>query len=93
MVGTPTSPASPSFNGTRPMSAVIRPARSSSRLSMSSKAGGSRASDEDAKTSVKVGECSLLLRQFCYMYYVQLETITNFGRCQPYLMHGGLFIT
>ncbi|CUS14370.1 unnamed protein product [Tuber aestivum] len=54
MVGTPTSPASPSFNGSRPMSAVIRPARSSSRLSMSSKAGGSRASDEDARTSVKV---------------------------------------
>ncbi|RPA93414.1 kinesin-domain-containing protein [Choiromyces venosus 120613-1] len=54
MVGTPTSPASPSFNNTRPMSAMIRPARSSSRLSMSSKAGGSRASDEDGKTSVKV---------------------------------------
>jgi len=89
MVGTPTSPASPSFNGTRPMSAIIRPARSSSRLSMSSKAGGSRASDEDTKTSVKVGECSLLLRQFCYMYYVQLETITNFGRVSLISCMGG----
>ncbi|CAZ85822.1 unnamed protein product [Tuber melanosporum] len=54
MVGTPTSPASPSFSNPRPVSAMIRPARSSSRLSMSSKAGGSRASDEDARTSVKV---------------------------------------
>ncbi|PWW77800.1 kinesin-domain-containing protein [Tuber magnatum] len=54
MVGTPTSPASPPFHSSRPMSAVIRPARSSSRLSMSSRAGGSRSSDEDARTSVKV---------------------------------------
>lgn len=53
-------PASPS-NGVggvpRPMSAMIRPNRSSSRLSMSSKqGGGSRASDEESsKTAVKVG--------------------------------------
>lgn len=38
---------------------MVRPApRSSSRLSTGSKAGGgSRASDEDARTSVRVGEC------------------------------------
>lgn len=41
------------------MSAMIRPNRSSSRLSMSSKlGGGSRASDEDSKTAVKVGMCA-----------------------------------
>lgn len=40
------------------MSALVRSNRSSSRLSMSSKrGGGSRASDEDGKTAVKVGEC------------------------------------
>ncbi|KAF2239023.1 kinesin family protein-like protein [Viridothelium virens] len=50
-----TPPASPSGAGVqRPMSAVYRSNRSSSRLSMSSKHGGSRASDEDAKTAVKV---------------------------------------
>ena len=38
------------------MSAVYRPNRSSRRLSGSSKHGGSRASDEDAKTAVKVGQ-------------------------------------
>lgn len=41
------------------MSAMIRPNRSSSRLSMSSKhGGGSRASDDDTKTAVKVGMCA-----------------------------------
>ncbi|KAI9713458.1 MAG: hypothetical protein M1820_000840 [Bogoriella megaspora] len=52
-----TPPASPSGTGIqRPMSAVYRTTtnRSSSRMSMSSKNGGSRASDEDAKTAVKV---------------------------------------
>ncbi|KAI9667411.1 MAG: hypothetical protein M1821_000226 [Bathelium mastoideum] len=50
-----TPPASPPGGGfQRPMSAVYRSNRSSSRLSMSSKQGGSRASDEDAKTAVKV---------------------------------------
>ncbi|KAF2463316.1 kinesin [Lindgomyces ingoldianus] len=39
----------------RPLSAMIRSNRSSSRMSMSSKhGGGSRASDEDSKTAVKV---------------------------------------
>ncbi|KAL1959124.1 hypothetical protein VTO42DRAFT_2911 [Malbranchea cinnamomea] len=39
----------------RPMSAMIRPPRSNSRMSISSKqGGGSRASDEDGKTAVKV---------------------------------------
>ncbi|KAL7275607.1 hypothetical protein RUND412_001439 [Rhizina undulata] len=53
MVGSPTSPVF--SQNTRPMSAVIRPARSSSRMSMSSRTGGgSRASDEDGRTSVKV---------------------------------------
>ncbi|KAH7397087.1 hypothetical protein BKA66DRAFT_566226 [Pyrenochaeta sp. MPI-SDFR-AT-0127] len=48
-------PASPAHGVPRPMSAMIRPNRSSSRLSMSGKlGGGSRASDEDSKTAVKV---------------------------------------
>ncbi|KAK7755711.1 hypothetical protein SLS62_002322 [Diatrype stigma] len=39
----------------RPMSAMIKPStRSSSRMSTHSKAGGSRASDEDARTAVRV---------------------------------------
>ena len=47
-------PASPP--PARPMSAIFQPGRSSSRMSISSKqGGGSRASDEDGKTSVKVG--------------------------------------
>ncbi|KAF2447827.1 kinesin [Karstenula rhodostoma CBS 690.94] len=49
-----TPPASPSGAIQRPMSAMIRPYRSSSRMSMSSKQGGSRASDDDSKTAVKV---------------------------------------
>lgn len=51
-------PQSPGPVFHRPLSAMVRPApRSSSRMSVSSKAGGgSRASDEDGKTSVKVGE-------------------------------------
>jgi len=49
-------PESPSGLPQRPMSVVMKPPRSSSRMSMTSKAGGgSRASDEDGKTSVKVG--------------------------------------
>ena len=49
-------PESPSGLPQRPMSAMMKPPRSSSRMSMTSKAGGgSRASDEDGKTSVKVG--------------------------------------
>ncbi|KAL2185234.1 kinesin-domain-containing protein [Thermothelomyces heterothallicus CBS 203.75] len=49
-------PASPGGPPPRPMSAMIRPTpRSNSRMSMQSRAGGgSRASDEDAKTAVKV---------------------------------------
>ncbi|PGH32407.1 hypothetical protein GX50_04771 [[Emmonsia] crescens] len=48
-------PASPvPTSQPRPMSAMIRPPRSNSRMSMSSKQGGSRASDEDTKTAVKV---------------------------------------
>ncbi|KAF8435541.1 P-loop containing nucleoside triphosphate hydrolase protein [Terfezia claveryi] len=53
MASPPTSPI-PSHTPPRPMSAMIRPARSASRLSMSSRPGGSRASDEDSKTAVKV---------------------------------------
>lgn len=41
---------------TRPMSAVIRSPRSNSRMSTGSRPSGSRASDEDSKTAVKVGE-------------------------------------
>ncbi|KAI9803360.1 MAG: hypothetical protein M1833_000877 [Piccolia ochrophora] len=48
-------PSSPPAGSQRPMSAMIRPPRSSSRMSVSSKYGGnSRASDEDGKTSVRV---------------------------------------
>ncbi|KAI9787157.1 MAG: hypothetical protein M1839_003392 [Geoglossum umbratile] len=48
-------PGSPPAGPQRPMSAMFRPARSASRMSTSSKVGGgSRASDEDGKTSVKV---------------------------------------
>ncbi|KAF2120691.1 kinesin [Lophiotrema nucula] len=48
-------PGSPAGGIQRPMSAMIRPNRSSSRMSMSSKhGGGSRASDEESKTAVKV---------------------------------------
>ncbi|KAH0545595.1 hypothetical protein FGG08_000426 [Glutinoglossum americanum] len=47
-------PGSPPGGPQRPMSAMFRPPRSSSRMSTSSKiGGGSRASDEDGKTSVK----------------------------------------
>ncbi|KAF2196763.1 kinesin [Delitschia confertaspora ATCC 74209] len=47
-------PGSPAGAIQRPMSAMIRSNRSSSRMSMSSKHGGSRASDEDSRTAVKV---------------------------------------
>ncbi|KAK9778876.1 hypothetical protein SCAR479_04112 [Seiridium cardinale] len=49
-------PSSPGMMPPRPMSAMVKPSpRSTSRLSMSSKAGGgSRASDEDGRTAVKV---------------------------------------
>lgn len=59
-------PGSPASGIQRPMSAMMRPPRSSSRMSVSSRAGGgSRASDEDSKTAVKVGAYSLLsARQF-----------------------------
>ncbi|KAJ5457856.1 hypothetical protein N7475_009244 [Penicillium sp. IBT 31633x] len=49
-VSPPASPTAPP----RPISAVMRTPRSTSRLSMSSRPGGSRASDEDGKTAVKV---------------------------------------
>ncbi|EFY84297.1 kinesin [Metarhizium acridum CQMa 102] len=50
-------PASPLHQRERPLSAIVRPGpRSASRLSMSSKAGvGSRASDDESRTAVKVG--------------------------------------
>ncbi|KID61532.1 Kinesin-like protein KIF21B [Metarhizium brunneum] len=49
-------PASPLHHRERPLSAIVRPGpRSASRLSMSSKAGvGSRASDDESRTAVKV---------------------------------------
>ena len=50
-------PASPLGVLQRSSSAALQMQRSSSRLSISSKqGGGSRASDEDGKTAVKVGE-------------------------------------
>ncbi|KAL4943631.1 hypothetical protein BDV06DRAFT_133135 [Aspergillus oleicola] len=52
---TASPPASPTGPGPqRPFSGLMRTPRSNSRLSMSSKHGGSRASDEDTKTAVKV---------------------------------------
>lgn len=54
-----TPPASPPGALQRPSSAALQMQRSSSRMSISSKqGGGSRASDEDGKTAVKVGEWS-----------------------------------
>ncbi|KAF2401497.1 kinesin-domain-containing protein [Trichodelitschia bisporula] len=50
----PSPPDSPAATKPRPMSAMVRPNRSSSRMSMGSKHGGSRFSDEDGKTAVKV---------------------------------------
>lgn len=51
-------PASPSGLLQRSTGATVQMQRSSSRMSISSKhGGGSRASDEDGKTAVKVGEC------------------------------------
>ncbi|KAJ5757587.1 uncharacterized protein N7511_006281 [Penicillium nucicola] len=47
-------PASPTGAPPRPISAVMRTPRSNSRLSMSSRQGGSRASDDEGKTAVKV---------------------------------------
>ncbi|KAG5974834.1 hypothetical protein E4U55_008034 [Claviceps digitariae] len=49
-------PASPLHTRERPLSAIVKPSpRSSSRLSISSKAGvGSRASDDESRTAVKV---------------------------------------
>ncbi|EAW13171.1 kinesin family protein [Aspergillus clavatus NRRL 1] len=48
-------PGSPTGAPQRPFSGIMRTPRSNSRLSMSSKlGGGSRASDEDGKTAVKV---------------------------------------
>ncbi|KAJ5719313.1 hypothetical protein N7493_007768 [Penicillium malachiteum] len=47
-------PASPTGPPPRPISAIMRTPRSNSRMSMSSRQGGSRASDEDGKTAVKV---------------------------------------
>ncbi|KAE8154934.1 hypothetical protein BDV25DRAFT_146709 [Aspergillus avenaceus] len=51
---TASPPGSPTGAPQRPFSGIMRTPRSNSRLSMSSKQGGSRASDEDGKTAVKV---------------------------------------
>ncbi|KAJ5160158.1 uncharacterized protein N7482_007162 [Penicillium canariense] len=51
---TASPPASPTGPAPRPISAMMRTSRSNSRMSMSSRHGGSRASDEDGKTAVKV---------------------------------------
>ncbi|PYI04558.1 kinesin family protein [Aspergillus sclerotiicarbonarius CBS 121057] len=52
---TGSQPESPTDAPQRPFSGIMRTPRSNSRLSMSSKhGGGSRASDEDGKTAVKV---------------------------------------
>ena len=57
-------PASPEARGQRPMSAMMRSSRPSSRISTAGKAGGgSRASDEDGKTAVKVGTFTAIGRR------------------------------
>lgn len=48
-------PASPAGGIQRPLSALLKSQRSSGRMSVSSRNGGSKASDEDSKTAVKVG--------------------------------------
>ncbi|CAF9934004.1 MAG: hypothetical protein HETSPECPRED_009072, partial [Heterodermia speciosa] len=53
-MATSSPPTSPPNAPQRPLSAIYGMQRSSSRLSISSKQGSSRFSDEDAKTSVKV---------------------------------------
>ena len=54
MAGSP--PTSPFGGLQRPTSALIRSPRSTSRMSVGSRqGGGSRASDEDGRASVKVG--------------------------------------
>lgn len=63
-------PASPDGPRQRPQSALYRPPpRSNSRMSVSSKQGGglagSRASDEDARTSVKVGMFNVVPLSSC----------------------------
>lgn len=55
----PASPSRAAFN--RPVSLIMRPSRSSSRMSVGSVANsnrhcGSGISDEDARTAVKVGK-------------------------------------
>ncbi|KAL1866824.1 hypothetical protein VTK73DRAFT_4499 [Phialemonium thermophilum] len=52
----PSPPASPGTQPPRPLSAMVRPTpRSNSRMSMTSRGGGgSRASDEDGRTAVRV---------------------------------------
>ena len=75
MASSPT-PISPSERPQRPMSAMIRPHRSNSRISISSKQGGSRASDEDAKTSVKVGMLSFEHGR-SHMYHGDLDEISG----------------
>lgn len=50
-------PGSPPSTLQRSFSATVKAARSPSRMSVGSKlGGGSRASDEESKTSVKVGK-------------------------------------
>ena len=56
-------PASPAGGMQRPLSALLKSQRSSGRMSVSSRNGGSKASDEDSKTAVKVG--MLQLRVTC----------------------------
>ncbi|PFH62145.1 hypothetical protein XA68_14984 [Ophiocordyceps unilateralis] len=51
----PSPPASPVHSPQRPLSAIARPPRCSSRMSVSSKPGtASRASDDDSRTAVRV---------------------------------------
>ena len=59
-------PGSPPTNLQRSFSETVKAGRSPSRMSVSSKqGGGSRASDDDSKTSVKVGQYSTSKLRAC----------------------------
>ncbi|KGQ03234.1 Chromosome-associated kinesin KIF4A [Beauveria bassiana D1-5] len=77
-----TPPASPIHQ--RPSSAIFKPSRSSSRLSMSSKTGlGSRASDEDARTAVRVDPGYDLIPQRFQRSMVQTSADTSLSIDSP----------
>lgn len=73
-------PASPTGASPR-VNAVMRTPRSNSRLSMNSKqGGGSRASDEDSKTAVKVGAFLFPCPSFGpFFHFIVFRVFSFFG--------------